>query len=102
MFDPISLAVGAALLAAGHLTGWLAGRRSTRRAAATPPVCGCGHGLEQHDPDTKACHAQVRRDTYNKHGDWVGDTYVACTCRQYVGPTPVEQLFNTPILPPSD
>lgn len=95
MIDPISLAVGAAILAVGFLTG----RLSRRRVKDDPakPVCGCGHSLAEHDRDTDRCHAQIRRDKYDSIGDWVGHTWVPCTCRRYVGPQPVESLWMPPI-----
>lgn len=60
MFDPITLGVGGVLLA----VGWLAGRMT--RGARTGPskmrplaVCGCGHALALHDPETKRCHVDI-------------------------------------------
>ncbi|AIG73315.1 Hypothetical protein AJAP_01925 [Amycolatopsis japonica] len=95
MIEPISLAVGAGLFGAGLLTGKLT-RRQTGAGTSPKPVCGCSHGLEQHDPDTKECHGQIL------HRDWIGNQWVPCTCRQYVGPKPFEELFVSPMLPPQD
>lgn len=95
MFDPISLVAGAALLSAGYLSG-----RITRPSRTPQAICGCGHGLDQHEPASGRCHGEVKRAAYNKYGSWVGHTYPTCTCQQYVGPVPIEQLIQTQILPP--
>ena len=100
MIDPLTLLVGATILAVGFLAGRITRRRSTPQ---TPlPTCGCGHGLDQHDPETKMCHAQHPRSKFDTGGDWVGYTYVPCTCRQYVGPRPLEEMFAQQYLPPAD
>jgi hypothetical protein len=99
--EPLSLAVGAALLAAGYLGGRL-GRRRSRSPATPVAVCGCGHPLSQHDPQTNTCHAEVPRDAYDRKGRWAGHTWVACSCRQYVGPRPIDEVFAPRLLPPQD
>ncbi|MGY1695294.1 MULTISPECIES: hypothetical protein [unclassified Geodermatophilus] len=100
--EPVSLVVGAALLA----VGFVAGRLGRRRPAAPPPnpvpLCGCGHALSQHDTETNTCYAELRRDTYDKRGRWAGHTWVPCTCRQYVGPRPIDEVFVPRILPPAE
>lgn len=102
MIDPISLAVGAGLFGAGLLAGKLT-RRHTGAGTTPKPVCGCSHGLEQHDPDTKECHGEtLHRDARSTSGIYLGNQWVACTCRQYVGPKPFEELFVSPMLPPQD
>lgn len=60
MFEPVSLATGATLLAVGYLAGHL------RRRASPPPkaICSCDHTYAHHHLDTKACNAQVPRDVY--------------------------------------
>lgn len=97
MFDPVTLATGAALLAVGFLAGRL------RRPPSRPPepVCSCHHAYAHHDLDTKACNAQVPRDVYNSAGRRVDVTFVPCTCRHYDGPIPVEHLLHGPYLPPT-
>jgi hypothetical protein len=98
--EPVSLLVGAALLA----VGFVAGRLQRRRPAPPPPVtplCGCGHPLSQHDVDTHTCYAELRRDTFDKRGRWAGHTWVPCTCRQYVGPRPIDEVFLPRLLPPA-
>jgi hypothetical protein len=99
--EPISLIVGAVLLVAG----FMAGRFSRRRPPAPPPltpVCGCGHTLSQHDVETHTCYAELRRDTYDKRGRWSGHAWVPCTCRQYVGPRTIDEVFVPPLLPPAE
>lgn len=100
VIDPVSLLMGAGLLGAGFGAG-----RLRRRPAPPPPVtpvCGCGHTLSQHDPQRHTCHAEVRRDAFDRRGRWAGNTWVPCTCRQYVGPLPIDEVFAPPLLPPLD
>jgi hypothetical protein len=100
--DPLSLAVGAAILAAGHATGRLSKRppRPRHHAQAT---CDCGHPLAMHDPASNECHGEtLTHDVHNPQGFLIGNQLRPCTCRQYIGPRPVESLFATPTLPPRD
>jgi hypothetical protein len=97
--EPVSLLVGGLLLA----VGFVAGRLGRRRPAPPPPVtplCGCGHALSQHDRETSTCYAELRRDTFDRRGRWAGHTWVPCTCRQYVGPRPIDEVFAPRLLPP--
>lgn len=97
--EPVSLAVGAVLLGIGFVAG-----RWQRRPAAPPqmtPLCGCGHALSQHDRQTSTCYAELRRDSFDKRGRWAGHTWVPCTCRQYVGPRPIDEVFVPRLLPPT-
>jgi hypothetical protein len=97
--DPLSLAIGGLLVALGFVAGRL-GRR--RQGPVTPQaVCACGHPLSQHDPESNACHAEVARDAYTKRGRWAGHTWVACSCRQYIGPRPIDEVFAPRLLPPT-
>jgi hypothetical protein len=100
--EAISLVVGAVLLA----IGFAAGRFARPRPAAPPPqltpMCGCGHTLSQHDVETHTCYAELRRDTFDRRGRWAGHSWVPCTCRQYVGPRPIDEVFVPPFLPPAD
>ena len=98
--EPITLMVGAGLLAVGFVTGRLQRRRPARDVPMTP-VCGCGHALSQHDRETSTCYAELRRDTYDRRGRWSGHSWVPCTCRQYVGPRPIDEVFAPRLLPPS-
>lgn len=97
--DPVSLLVGGLLLASGFLAGRL-GRRKPAAALPVTPVCGCGHTLSQHDRDTSTCYAELRRDTHDKRGRFTGHSWVPCTCRQYVGPRPIDEVFAPRVLPP--
>ena len=98
--EPVSLLVGGVLLA----VGFVAGPAGPTAAAAPPPpvtpLCGCGHALSQHDRETSTCYAELRRDTFDKRGRWAGHTWVPCTCRQYVGPRPIDEVFAPRLLPP--
>jgi hypothetical protein len=99
--DAISLIVGAGLLAAGFTAGRFSRRRPSPPAPITP-VCGCGHTLSQHDRETHTCYAELRRETFDRRGRFAGLTWVPCTCRQYVGPRPIDEVFLPPLLPPAD
>ncbi|MEO3856174.1 hypothetical protein [Acrocarpospora sp. B8E8] len=88
----LEMLTGAALLA----VGWLAGRYTpARRRMPKPPkaVCGCDHQFAYHDPATGECHGLNEVDVRNKHGEWIGEEQVRCTCRQYDGPTPLPTYY---------
>lgn len=101
--EPISLLVGAGIAATSYLLGRVGRRRSGRRGRVGPaalasgdpqPICGCDHGLSFHDPETKACHGKVQRPTkFDKVYGAVAYETVACTCRRYVGPVPLDEVF---------
>ncbi|MFQ6395161.1 hypothetical protein ACLMAJ_17055 [Nocardia sp. KC 131] len=94
MFDPISLTVGAALVGAG----WAVGRFSRRgKPTDSPATCGCGHDLAMHDPEQGVCHTEISRKNMGGLREWV-----RCGCRRYTGPTPIEDYFSRPILPPTE
>lgn len=97
--DPLSLIVGAGILAVGYLAGHLVGRRRRRAiGAATAAICGCGHPLSHHDAESGECHFEVRR-RYSHTGEV---EFRPCTCRRYDGPQPLESFFAPTILPPTD
>ncbi|NNH73984.1 hypothetical protein HLB23_29725 [Nocardia uniformis] len=102
MFDPLSLAVGAGLLGIGWIVGRFGHRTAQGKAInapATSALCGCGHDLSLHDRKAGACHAEHMR----KVGMGTGmKEWARCGCRQYTGPTPLEELFAPPVLPPLD
>jgi hypothetical protein len=101
MFDPITLGVGSVLVVAGWAVGRSSRRRSTASASTPQPRCSCGHGLEQHDPDTRQCHdSTLRKNVRTSFGYRIGDQWVDCACRQYLGPQPLEEVFIRPLLPP--
>ena len=98
--EPVTLLVGGALLATGFLAGRL-GRRQAPPPPAPTPLCGGGHPLSQHDTQTSTCYAELRRDTFDRRGRWSGHSWVPCTCRQYVGPRPIDEVFLPRLLPPT-
>lgn len=97
--DPMTLGVGGGLLAVGWLVGHI--RRRPRPEPQSTPTCGCGDALALHDPTTGECHGEVRREHYLKGGDRSGWEWLPCTCRQYTGPRPIEELFGPTYLSPS-
>ncbi|MFF0531724.1 hypothetical protein ACFYT3_25485 [Nocardia amikacinitolerans] len=94
--DPLSLAVGAALVGVGFVCGRFGRRRARSGAKALTARCGCGHDLALHDRETGKCHAEISRKGVHGLREWVG-----CQCRRYNGPTPLEDVFVPPILPPN-
>jgi hypothetical protein len=99
--EPISLLVGAVLLGVGFVAGRWHRRPSTPPPQMTP-LCGCGHPLSQHDRETNTCYAELRRDIFDRRGRWAGHSWVPCTCRQYVGPRPIDEVFAPRLLPPAE
>jgi len=101
--DPLSLAVGAVLLAVGVLAGEVHGRHAARRQRAEPsqPVCGCQHHRSMHADGGKGeCMVAVGDESvFNSRGDWIGRRPVGCACQQYVGPEPISSLWTPPVLP---
>ena len=95
--EPISMAIGAALLIAGSAGGFTAGRRQRHNPKA---ICeGCAHGLSYHDSGG-LCHAT------HQQAEWADGSlnryiYVQCTCQQYVGPVPADRMLASFTLPPA-
>lgn len=89
----LEMLTGAALLAAGWMTGRFVPAR--RRPPKQPkPVCGCGHEIAYHDPKTSECHGRVEEATkYDPFGSATAWKRVQCTCRQYDGPTPLPTIY---------
>ncbi|MBF6327775.1 hypothetical protein [Nocardia transvalensis] len=96
MFDPISLIVGAGLVGVGWALGRF-GRRPVRRGESAAPTatCGCGHDLALHDRQKGVCHTEISRKGPAGLREWV-----QCGCRRYTGPTPLDELFTPPGMPP--
>lgn len=65
-----------------------------RKRKEPEPRCGCGHHLAMHDPDSKHCHAQWQFRPQPGAPLKLRD----CTCRQYVGPMPVDTFFVNPTI----
>jgi hypothetical protein len=106
--DPFTL-IMSALLA---IIFFCLGRVSARKAASAPPqplpqpkaICGCDHGLHQHDRASDKCHAEVKKWTgqnRDKKGElWDYYKFVRCDCRRYTGPIPAEEFLAQSLLPP--
>jgi hypothetical protein len=86
--DPLTLIVGALLA----LVFFALGRKSVQRQALLPgdgtpppkPICGCNHGLHQHDLKSSKCHYK----------------FLPCDCLRYTGPLPAEEFIAQQLLPP--
>ncbi|WBQ05486.1 hypothetical protein [Kribbella sp. CA-293567] len=86
---------GAAILLAGLLAGYLAGRRSrpTTPPNTTGAVCSCQHSRGQHIDGKAACQAT------NKVSANGVQMFVACSCQLYDGPEPLPQYYAPEIQP---
>lgn len=94
--DPFSMIVAGLIATISYGLGKLSGRRS--RASGTERVkatCECRHALSFHDPKTGECHGRVNGDpvAYDAYNDPTAWESVRCSCRQYVGPIPPEQML---------
>lgn len=102
--DPLSIAVGGALLA----TGWLAGRRARRPPKLPEPpkqpeaICGCDHHLSAHDLATGKCHEKARLGQKYRDNQMTEWKWVPCNCRQYTGPRPIDTVFHPGYILPSE
>jgi hypothetical protein len=99
--DPISMLIAAGIAALAYAAGRIS--RPPRAPRPEPiPTCPCTHALSFHDPKTSECHGLVDEAThFNSYGTPTKFARVRCTCRQYVGPIPAEQMLATfhPALP---
>lgn len=89
LMDPVTLAVGAGILA----VGWVAGRITRRRPKTRQPrpnTCDCGHLYAMHDRTTGTCAADIERVLYDEEGSANGFQWVPCRCKQYVGTIPID------------
>jgi hypothetical protein len=89
----IWLAASATTLASYGI-GHRRGRRHTSSSPSSSGVkatCGCTHELAHHDPETGRCHYA-----------WGFERSIKCTCRQYTGPRPIDQVFQPGILMPRE
>lgn len=108
--DPLTLVVGALLALVFFALGRVNGLRQAIASGRVPkppekPICGCGHGLHEHDLKTNECHAQFKKQMgqFYKQGKlWDKWEWTQCGCRQYTGPRPVEEFFAPPMLPPTE
>ena len=83
MIDPISIALGAALVLAGFVLGKVNRRKPI---SADPTICvGCGHSLTYRDPATGACTAvEVTQTSVFVNGDLDHYEDVLCNCKNHV------------------
>jgi hypothetical protein len=87
----LSLLLGAAVFAAGMLTGrlWPARRKGPKPPKPVRPVCGCEHEMSFHDPKSGECHAMM----YVPGSASRSSYHTPCTCRQYSGPQPLPEYY---------
>lgn len=105
----MSLIAVAVICVAGVLLGLRIGLNLGRReiaakrpAISAPPkaLCGCGHHLSTHAPEDNRCHYTSRQATkWDEYEDPTKYELVQCSCRQYVGPRPIDDLFTPGYLP---
>lgn len=107
--DPLTLIVGALLALIFFAIGRVSGRRQAIESGRAPrppapPICGCDHGLHEHDLKNGKCEAQYKKpmgQKRDKSGElWDTWEWTQCGCKQYTGPIPVEQFFTQQMLPP--
>jgi hypothetical protein len=84
--------------AAGAFSGVI---RRRARPAGSAPMCACKHGVNFHDPETGLCHAVSDGATLEvwEKGRHLGDApqRIACTCRRYVGPELLADVWAPPL-----
>jgi len=92
--DPFSLLAGAGIAVVAYLAGRLERRRRPRTPEAVEPICSCEHSLAHHDRETRACHGRVKTPVaFDKVYGAVDFEMEPCTCRQYIGPQPLETFY---------
>ena len=97
MIDP-NLVIGATLIVIGYGAGriHLVKNNKATLSSSPLPICGCTHSLAHHDKKTDKCFGQIlQKDVHDGIGN---NHWVDCTCRQYVGPQPIENYFTTPTI----
>lgn len=90
------------------LFGFVIGRATSKKKVVKAPrpelpYCGCEHGLHDHDPKTGECHGLMDGDPL-RYDDFHHPTaykQVRCTCKQYTGPRPIDQIWIPEVLPPN-
>jgi hypothetical protein len=107
--DPLTLIVGALLALVFFALGRMSGRRQAIASGQAPPpppkpICGCTHGLHEHDLEGGKCHAEIKKwagQHRDKRGElWDNYKFVTCGCRRYTGPIPAEEYLAQQLLPP--
>jgi hypothetical protein len=84
---------GAAVLLAGLVIGYLAGRSRGRASAPPAPkaieaMCSCNHPRGQHVDGKGACKAE---NTFWTPDNW--NVFRPCACQLYDGPEPLPQFY---------
>ncbi len=103
MLEAVLWIAGSVVSVGMYLFGVQVGRR---QKVPLPPVmpelkCGCEHELAMHDPSTSRCHDDSEvRSKYNARGVHIGYETIACPCRQYTGPKPIDTVFQPRIALP--
>ena len=95
IIDGAAMLDGAFLLFCGAVIGRVTKKKGRKDPKSPKPVCGCGHHLAFHDPETRACHGMMDGNA-TQFDDWdapVAWEQIPCTCRQYSGPEAVPEFF---------
>lgn len=94
----ITLVVGAAILAAGFLSGLLSGLIISRRNRPVRPICACGHSYGAHfDDGDNGCAAEVQREVRDITSvTGYSREWTPCACRRYTGPEPISSDIWVP------
>jgi len=88
--DPLGLLIGAGLLVVGYLAG--RAHRRPSQPKRVEPICSCEHGLAYHDRETGHCHWQGAEDRFSSiKGNY--QVEVKCSCRRYVGPEHIADVW---------
>jgi hypothetical protein len=88
----LELLVGAAVFAAGQVTGrYLWPRHRKPPEIVRGPICGCGHHRSLHD-DKGKCHGGFSEIGHKPIAS-VKYSHLACKCKQYVGPEPLPEYY---------
>jgi hypothetical protein len=86
MFDPVSLLMGAALVAGGYGGGRIGrARRRPKPPRPIKPECGCGHHKSYHQDGVGACQERVCVSFV--------EGYKKCACMKYEGPIPLPEYY---------
>lgn len=93
---------GALILLFGIIIGRvMPSRIGSTKQKALEAKCGCDHHLSKHDPKTGTCAGTVTNPNFSfDHYTHARNNpkVIPCPCKQYVGPTPAEQFFSTPLI----
>lgn len=87
--EPITLAVGGALVLVGFVGGRIT-RPKTALAALTYDCTGCLHAFSMHDPKTGECNAAEKSALWSTSGKHLGYHPAPCACLNYTGDRPLD------------